>query len=106
MTGRNPLLDQFQRPLQDVRISVIDRCNFRCRYCMPEEEYSHNYTFLKEKDWLRFDEIVRLTKILVSLGTTKIRITGGEPLLRPNLPDLIERLAVLKGIEDLALTTN
>jgi len=100
------LLDQFQRPLQDVRISVIDRCNFRCTYCMPEEEYSHSYNFLKEKEWLEFDEIVRLTKILVNLGTTKVRITGGEPLLRPNLSELIRRLTKISGIEDLALTTN
>jgi GTP 3',8-cyclase len=100
------LFDQFQRPLQDVRISVIDRCNFRCTYCMPEEEYSHTYTFLKERDWLRFDEIERLTGILVRLGAAKIRITGGEPLLRPNLSALIRQLTPIEGIEDLALTTN
>ena len=101
-----PILDQFQRPLQDVRISVIDRCNFRCPYCMPEKEYAENYSFLKDKDWLTFDEITRLTNILVGLGTTKIRLTGGEPLLRPNLSDLIRQLTPIKGIEDLALTTN
>lgn len=100
------ILDQFQRPLQDVRISVIDRCNFRCTYCMPEKEYSENYTFLKEKDWMQFGEIVRLTKVLVHLGATKIRLTGGEPLLRPELPDLVAELTRIEGIEDLALTTN
>jgi cyclic pyranopterin phosphate synthase len=99
------IYDKFQRPLQDVRISVIDRCNFRCTYCMPQEEYSH-YSFLKGKDWLQFGEIVRLTKVLVGLGTSKIRITGGEPLLRPKIWELIEQLSSISGIEDLALTTN
>ena len=99
------LFDQFQRPLQDVRISVIDRCNFRCTYCMPEEDLSH-YNFLKGKEWLQFEEIVALTKVLVKLGAAKIRLTGGEPLLRPKLFELIAQLAAISGIEDLALTTN
>lgn len=101
-----PIHDVFSRPLHDVRISVIDRCNFRCPYCMPEEEYSKHYTFLKEKDWLTFTEITRLTKIFTQLGAKKIRITGGEPLLRPGVMDLIEELTQIEDIEDLAITTN
>ncbi len=102
----NLTFDQLNRPLHDVRISVIDRCNFRCPYCMPEAEYSKHYSFLKEKQWLTFTEIVRLTKIFTQLGAKKVRITGGEPLLRPGVCDLIEELAQIKEIEDLALTTN
>ena len=102
----NTIFDQLNRPLHDLRISVIDRCNFRCPYCMPEEEYSKHYSFLKEQEWLTFDEIIRLTKLFVELGTKKIRLTGGEPLLRPQLNDLIEGLNKIPGIEDLALTTN
>ncbi|MDZ4241764.1 MAG: GTP 3',8-cyclase MoaA [Candidatus Omnitrophota bacterium] len=98
--------DQFQRPLHDVRISVIDRCNFRCPYCMPEDEYSHAYTFLDKQEWLTFGEILRLAKIFVRLGAAKIRLTGGEPLLRPDLPELIRQMTKINGIEDLALTTN
>src|SRR5689334_13946823 len=99
------LLDKLNRPLQDLRISVIDRCNFRCPYCMPEDELKH-YTFLKEKQWLTFDEIERLVRVFVELGVRKVRLTGGEPLLRPNLTKLIERLSKIEKIEDLALTTN
>src|SRR3989338_613897 len=100
------ILDQLQRPLHDLRISVIDRCNFRCRYCMPEEEFSKNYTFLKKNNWLTFDEILRLVKIFVPIGVSKIRLTGGEPLLRPNLEQLIRSLNDIPGIDDIALTTN
>jgi cyclic pyranopterin phosphate synthase len=99
------LLDTLNRPLQDLRISVIDRCNFRCPYCMPENELKH-YAFLKEKEWLSFDEIERLVRIFVELGVRKVRLTGGEPLLRPGLTKLIERLSKIEKIEDLALTTN
>ncbi len=102
----HPLTDQLIRPIQDLRISVIDRCNFRCPYCMPRDVYHQHYTFLKEKEWLTFDEITRLVKIFLQLGVTKVRLTGGEPLLRPHLTELIRRLAPLPGIEDLALTTN
>jgi cyclic pyranopterin phosphate synthase len=100
------LRDSLNRPLHDLRISVIDRCNFRCTYCMPEDERTPEYVFLKQKQWLDFDEIVRLTRLLVGLGACKVRLTGGEPLLRPELPRLIGMLRQIPGIEDLALTTN
>ena len=103
----NPFLhDTFNRPLRDLRISVIDRCNFRCTYCMPEKEDTSHYSFLKPKEWLSFEEIIRLTKLFVACGVTKIRLTGGEPLLRPNLPELVGKLREISGIKDLALTTN
>jgi len=92
--------------MDDLRISVIDRCNFRCPYCMPEEDYSKHYVFLKEKEWLSFDEITRLTLLFVNLGVTKIRLTGGEPLLRMNIHSLIQKLATIEGAKDLTLTTN
>src|SRR6185436_450889 len=98
------ILDQLSRPLRDLRISVIDRCNFRCTYCMPSEKFHHTYQFLDKEEWLTFDEIERLTKIFVSLGVVKGRLTGGEPLLRPDLPKLVERLSKIDKIEDLALT--
>lgn len=101
-----PLIDTLQRPLQDLRISVIDRCNFRCPYCMPEGKFTQNYQFLSKNDWLTFEEIARLSRLFVQLGVRKIRLTGGEPLLRPNLDQLINQLAQIKGIDDLALTTN
>ena len=102
----NSILDTFNRPLRDLRVSVIDRCNFRCTYCMPSEKYSPHYRFLDKKEWLRFDEIVRLVKLFVDAGVTKVRLTGGEPLLRPNLDELVRELTKMEGIEDLALTTN
>jgi cyclic pyranopterin phosphate synthase len=101
-----PIKDTLERPLHDLRISLIDRCNFRCPYCMPAEQFHHAYKFLDKKEWLSFDEIVRLSKIFVSLGVRKLRLTGGEPLLRPNLDELIRQLSVIEGAEDLALTTN
>ena len=97
--------DLYGRPLQDLRISVIDRCNFRCTYCMPAGN-GNQYSFLPQENWLSFDDIERLTRIAVRLGVSKIRLTGGEPLLRPNLPGLIQRLRRIPGITDLALTTN
>ncbi|PGL72561.1 GTP 3',8-cyclase MoaA [Bacillus sp. AFS055030] len=103
---KNVALDKHHRPLQDLRISVTDRCNFRCRYCMPEEIFGPDYSFLSQDKILSFDEIERLTRIFVSLGVRKIRITGGEPLLRKNLPKLIERIIKIDGVEDIALTTN
>jgi GTP 3',8-cyclase len=103
---KNVVLDKLHRPLRDLRISVIDRCNFRCRYCMPEEIFGPDYSFLPNDKILSFDEIERLTRIFVSLGVKKLRITGGEPLLRKNLPELIERLNKIDGVEDIGLTTN
>ncbi len=99
-------LDQFNRPLRDLRISVIDRCNFRCPYCMPAEQFHRTYEFLNKNEWLSFDEIDRLACVFVSLGVKKLRLTGGEPLLRPNIDELVRKLATIEGVEDLALTTN
>jgi len=102
-----PLLsDRRARPLRDLRISVTDRCNFRCPYCMPAEIFGDRYAFLPKAEILRFEEIERLARIFVSLGVQKLRITGGEPLLRAQLPELVTRLATLDGVEDIALTTN
>ncbi|MGX5611639.1 GTP 3',8-cyclase MoaA [Bacillus toyonensis] len=99
-------LDKLHRPLKDLRISVTDRCNFRCRYCMPEEIFGPDYSFLSNDKILSFDEIERITRIFVSLGVRKLRITGGEPLLRRGLPELIEWLNKIDGVEDIGLTTN
>ncbi len=102
-----PLLtDRRERPLRDLRISVTDRCNFRCPYCMPAEIFGDRYEFLPKQAILSFEEIERLTRIFLGLGVRKIRITGGEPLVRAQLPDLVRRLASLAGARDLALTTN
>jgi len=98
--------DTFSRPLRDLRISVIDQCNFRCQYCMPAEIFGPDFVFLPKERLLSFDEITRLVKVFSSLGVEKIRITGGEPLLRKDLPQLIEKIIQVKGIEDIALTTN
>jgi len=98
--------DQFQRPLRDLRISVTDRCNFRCRYCMPAEIFGPDYQYLPREDILDYEEISRLAGVCVSLGVKKLRLTGGEPLLRRDLPELISQLSALDGLEDLALTTN
>ncbi|KFM99553.1 GTP 3',8-cyclase MoaA [Bacillus clarus] len=98
--------DFFGRPLQDLRISVIDRCNFRCTYCMPAEVFGLDYAFLQEEFLLTFDEIERLAKLFVSIGVQKIRLTGGEPLLRKDVTKLIERLVKIDGLVDIGLTTN
>ncbi|HDR7802419.1 GTP 3',8-cyclase MoaA [Bacillus bombysepticus] len=98
--------DFFGRPLQDLRISVIDRCNFRCTYCMPAEIFGPEYAFLKDEFLLTFDEIERLAKLFVSIGVRKIRLTGGEPLLRKDLTKLIARLVKIDGLIDIGLTTN
>ncbi|OJD64392.1 MULTISPECIES: GTP 3',8-cyclase MoaA [Bacillus] len=98
--------DSLERPLQDLRISVIDRCNFRCTYCMPAEVFGPDYAFLQEEFLLTFDEIERLARLFISMGVEKIRLTGGEPLLRKDLPKLIARLAKLEGLKDIGLTTN
>jgi GTP 3',8-cyclase len=100
------LVDKRARSLRDLRISVTDRCNFRCRYCMPKEIFGADYPFLEREEILSFEEITRLAGIFSEFGVEKIRLTGGEPLLRKNLPDLIESLYKVSGIEDIALTTN
>jgi cyclic pyranopterin phosphate synthase len=104
--GANNPLDQLGRPLHDLRISVMDRCNFRCPYCMPKDQFHENYRFLKSHERLSFEEIVRLARLFASLGVNKLRLTGGEPLLRANLADLVGDLTGIPGIGDIALTTN
>ncbi len=98
--------DRLARPLHDLRISVIDRCNFRCPYCMPEDQYAHDHVFLAKDERLRFEEIERLARAFVAQGVRKLRLTGGEPLLRRDLPALVRQLAQIPRVEDLALTTN
>lgn len=98
--------DKLGRPIRDLRISVTDRCNFRCDYCMPKEIFGDDYTFLPKNELLTFEELIRISKIYAQLGVKKIRITGGEPLLRRNLYKLVEQLNLIDGIEDIGLTTN
>lgn len=104
-SARNPL-DTLGRPIHDLRISVMDRCNFRCPYCMPKEHFHDNYRFLKSSERLSFEEIARLARLFSRLGVRKLRLTGGEPLLRANLADLVGDLSTIPEIEDIALTTN
>ena len=106
LTKLNAPRDTLGRPVRDLRISVMDRCNFRCPYCMPQEKYHERYKFLNSRERLSFEEIVRLSRLFVKLGVRKLRLTGGEPLLRTNLPDLIGELTDIPGVEDVALTTN
>jgi len=103
--SRNPL-DRRGRALHDLRISVMDRCNFRCPYCMPKDQFHEHFRFLKSQERLSFEEIVRLAALFASLGVRKLRLTGGEPLLRANLADLVGDLSIIPEIEDIALTTN
>lgn len=98
--------DTLNRPLHDLRISVIDRCNFRCQYCMPADEFGPDFVFLPKSALLTYEEIERLAKIFVSLGVEKIRLTGGEPLLRKDLPILVKKIARIEGVKDIGLTTN
>lgn len=98
--------DTRGRPVRDLRISVTDRCNFRCTYCMPKEIFGRDYEFLSRDLLLSFDEIERLTRAFVALGVRKIRLTGGEPLLRRGIEDLVARLAGIDEVDDLTLTTN
>ncbi|MDP6065158.1 MAG: GTP 3',8-cyclase MoaA [SAR202 cluster bacterium] len=100
------MTDIFERPIRDLRISVTDRCNFRCTYCMPAEIYGDRYEFLPKADLLTFEEISRLTRILVRHGAAKVRITGGEPLVRAEIETLIASLSQIDGVADLTLTTN
>ncbi len=99
-------IDQLGRPLRDLRISVTDRCNLRCQYCMPEQADGSEYESAPRESLLTFEEIARVARSAVSLGVRKVRITGGEPLLRKNLPSLVRLLADIPGVEDLAMTTN
>ncbi|MBT2572189.1 GTP 3',8-cyclase MoaA [Planococcus sp. ISL-110] len=101
-----PVQDQFQRPIRDLRISVTDRCNFRCSYCMPKEVFGDDYIFLPKQELLSFEEIHRLTKVFAAMGVKKIRLTGGEPLMRRGLPELVEKILSVEGVEDIGLTTN
>jgi cyclic pyranopterin phosphate synthase len=103
--SRNPL-DRRGRALHDLRISVMDRCNFRCPYCMPKDQFHDHFRFLKSQERLSFEEIARLAALFTSLGVRKLRLTGGEPLLRANLADLVGDLSIIPEIEDVALTTN
>ena len=104
--NRVPILDKFQRPFRDLRVSVTDRCNFRCPYCMPAEIYGERYQFLPRNDLLTFEEITRIVNITVSLGVKKVRITGGEPLVRQDVEKLVSMISRINGVEDLAMTTN
>ena len=98
--------DKFKRPIKDLRISVIDKCNFRCPYCMPKEIFGERYQFLKNNELLSFEEIYEITKIFAKIGVEKLRITGGEPLLRKDLNLLIKELKSIDNIKEIALTTN
>src|SRR5512147_1144897 len=98
--------DTLGRPMHDLRISVMDRCNFRCPYCMPKDTFGEGYRFLSASERLSFGEILRLAGVFTQLGVRKLRLTGGEPLLRAGLEELIGDLAALPGVEDVALTTN
>lgn len=98
--------DKFGRPIRDLRISVTDRCNFRCSYCMPKEIFGDDYEFLPKKELLSFSEIERISRIYSEMGVKKLRLTGGEPLMRRDLHILIEQLHNIEGIEDIGLTTN
>jgi cyclic pyranopterin phosphate synthase len=107
-TAELPLLprDTLGRPLHDLRISVTDRCNFRCVYCMPREFFGRDHAFLPRAELLSFEEITRLVELFTRLGVEKVRLTGGEPLVRRDLPELVARLAGITGVRDLTLTTN
>lgn len=100
------MTDKLGRGLRDLRISVTDRCNFRCRYCMPAEIFGPGYTFLPKGELLSFEEIIRLVQLFVPLGVGKIRLTGGEPLLRRGIADLVAMISAVDGVRDLAMTTN
>src|ERR687898_2026462 len=104
-TPASGLADRFGRPLRDLRVSVTDRCNFRCVYCMPKEVYGRDFQFLERAALLSFEEITRLARVFAGLGVEKIRLTGGEPLVRRDLERLVAMLAAIGGL-DLTLTTN
>ena len=101
-----PLADTLARPLRDLRISVTDRCQFRCTYCMPREVFGRGFVFLPREQLLTFEELARLARVFAGLGVRKLRLTGGEPLLRRDLDKLVAMLAAVDGVQDIALTTN
>src|SRR6266853_6416030 len=101
-----PLADTLARPLRDLRISVTDRCQFRCTYCMPREVFGRDFAFLPREQLLTFEELARLARVFAGLGVRKLRLTGGEPLLRRDLDKLVAMLAAVDGVQDIALTTN
>lgn len=100
------LVDRLHRPIHDLRVSVTDRCNFRCVYCMPKSVFNKDYKFLPRKELLSFEEIDRIIKTFAEFGVSKIRLTGGEPLVRSDLEKLIEKIAKIDGITDISMTTN
>ena len=106
LTETITIRDRFGRPFRDLRVSVTDRCNFRCPYCMPAEIYGERYEFLPKAQLLTFEEITRLTRIMVRLGAVKVRLTGGEPLVRNDIEKLVAMLSQVEGIQDLTMTTN
>ncbi len=106
LPGREAVRDVLDRPMRDLRISVMDRCNFRCPYCMPRETFHERYRFLRSSERLDFGEITRVAGLGTRLGVRKVRITGGEPLLRPGIAELVAELSTLDGVDDIALTTN
>ena len=106
VTTPSPLVDRLGRPVEDLRVSLTDRCNLRCRYCMPREVFGPDHAFLERGELLSFEELERVLRVFAGLGVRKLRLTGGEPLLRRDLPDLVTRLAAIPGIDDMALTTN
>ena len=106
LNDQSVLTDQLGRPLRDLRLSVTDRCNLRCTYCMPKEVFGPDFAFLPKSELLSFEELERLSRLFVASGVNKLRITGGEPLLRRGLPDLIGRLTAIPGVQDVAMTTN
>ena len=105
-TEATRIVDRLSRPLRDLRISVTDRCNFRCVYCMPKSVFGKDYRFLPKSELLSFEEIERVVRAGAELGVTKVRLTGGEPLLRRDLDTLIRRVAAIDGISDVSMTTN
>ena len=101
-----PTRDALGRSIRDLRISVTDRCNFRCVYCMPREIFGPDYAFVPRDELLRLEEVARIAKVFAACGVKKVRITGGEPMIRRNLEHLIEMIASIEGIDDISMTTN
>ena len=102
MSDKKEIKDQLKRPVRDLRISVTDRCNFRCAYCMPAEIYGERYEFLDQDSLLTFEEITRITNLLVKIGVKKVRITGGEPLVRRDVDVLVKMISKIDNLADIA----